>query len=119
MSWRASSGAGEFVTVYEGRFLLDGGTGNDLLRIDLDGIDEDVTLEAGEGIALNLAMQSGGAAIAFEELAYARTGGGRDLVSQTGIVDNEIRTGDNVDEVRPGRGIDVVSGGQDFGDEAD
>ncbi len=118
ISWRALSGSGEFQSVYQGPFYLDGGSGTDLLRIDLAGLDEDVTLQAGEGINVNLAMASGAAAVFFEELAHARTGDGRDVISQTGIVANEIRAGGNVDVIRPGRGIDIVSGGQDFGEEA-
>lgn len=95
-------------------FVLDGGRGRDHLSITLGNLAQDVVLRAGPGVAVNLTLASGAAAMGFEVLDDAQTGAGADRIEQAGRSDNHLRAGGNADVIAPGMGQDTVNGGDDL-----
>ena len=98
-------------------FLLDGGDGIDTLSISLAASTRDITLSGAPNGAefhgINFESASGAAAENFEILGNVTTGSGNDAVTQFGVHNNTISTGNGDDLITPGLGFDTVDGGLD------
>ncbi len=104
-----------------GPMFLDGGSGIDILEIDLSAATQNLTVVAGAAApdGVNLRLANGGVAQNFEVLGNVATGLGKDRLEQPGLADNIFDGGEDADILLPGLGIDQVSGGADFGVEVD
>ncbi len=95
--------------------LLDGGRGIDTLSVDLSNNSDEIILESTNTLVENpnqlLSLSDGSAISNFEIFKDIRTGGGNDILTQLGRIDNEFNSGLGSDIINPGLGFDKVDGG--------
>jgi Ca2+-binding RTX toxin-like protein len=93
-------------------FQLDGGSGFDTLSVSFS--NQTVPIVWDSAAPTSLEFADGAYARDFEALRYFASGAGNDAITQRGRVDNRLYLGAGDDTVNPGLGVDSVEGGAGF-----